>query len=275
MIVKKLIKPISKVGVANVPQIDLSNYYTKTQIDSQVNTINGELNDKANTSDLNSYAKLDETNNDNFYIGDKNGKHIWFAKPFQYGSSTFASIKIRNGGTNYFTMEHNFNTNQSIISNPNGGIQLQNVATPTENTDGVNKQYVDTKIANIPTTDLTNYYTKAEVNEKVDWEVVEPTSIIRDNGTTTIPLNGKRFIHLQGRFTQYTSNTGRWSNFTPFTLDTQNYNYPVRITIFDWNIQRVNASIQISIDNGNVVLQAFNTSNQATNYYLWGDVLVK
>ena len=214
MITKKLIKPISKVGVANVdlgnyynkseidskittldneiatkqdilsagsnitiqnnvisanvPQIDLSDYYTKTQIDSQVNTINNELNGKANVSDLNGYAKLNQTNNGDFYIGNKNGKHIWFAQPFQYSGNTYSSIKIRNGGTNYFTMEHNFNTNQSIISNPRGSIQLKNIAAPTENNDGVNKQYVDTKIANIPSTDLTNYYTRSEVDNKVN-----------------------------------------------------------------------------------------------------------
>ena len=148
--------------------VNLDNYYNKTQIDGKVDTINNTLNGKANTSDLNSYAKLNETNNGEFFIGDKNGKHIWFAKPFQYGGNTYSSMKIRNGGTNYFTMEHNFNTNQSIISNPRGSIQLKNIAAPTENNDGVNKQYVDTKIASIPTTDLTNYYTKSEVNEKVN-----------------------------------------------------------------------------------------------------------
>lgn len=321
MIVKKLIKPISKVGVANVdldnyytksqvdskitsidselatkqntltagnnitisnnvisanvPQIDLSDYYTKTQIDGKVATINNELNGKANTSDLNGYAKLNETNNGQFFIGDKNGKHIWFSQPFQYSGNTYSSIKIRNGGTNYFTMEHNFNTNQSIISNPRGSIQLKNIATPTGNSDGVNKQYVDTKIASIPTTDLTNYYTRSEVDAKIDWEVVPATSIIRENNETTIPLNGKRWVHLQGRFTQYTTSTGSWRNFTPFTLDTQNYNYIVRFPIFDWNSQGMRASIECVVENGNLILRAYDTNNHSTSYYLWGDVLVK
>lgn len=43
MIIKKLIKPISKVGVANV---DLDNYYTKAQVDSKVETINNEIDTK-------------------------------------------------------------------------------------------------------------------------------------------------------------------------------------------------------------------------------------
>ena len=148
--------------------IDLSNYYNKSEVNGKVDTINNTLNGKANISDLNGYAKLNQTNNGDFYIGNKNGKHIWFAQPFQYGSHFYSSMKIRNGGTNYFTMEHNFNTNQSIISNPRGSIQLKNIAAPTENNDGVNKQYVDTKIANIPSTDLTNYYTRSKVDNKVN-----------------------------------------------------------------------------------------------------------
>lgn len=328
MITKKLIKPISKVGIANVdlsnyynkseidnkittidneiatkqdiltagnnitisnnvisanvPQIDLSNYYTKTQIDGKITTIDNELNGKANVSDLSGYAKINETNNGDFYIGNKNGKHIWFSQPFQYSGNTYSSMKIRNGGTNYFTMEHNFNTKQSIISNPRGSIQLKNIATPTANSDGVNKAYVDSQIANIPTTDLTNYYTKAEidtkiseVDAKIDWEVVPSTSIIRANNSTTIPLNGKRFIHLQGRFTQFTTSTGRYYNFSPITLDTQNYHYVVRFPIFDWNTQAVVASIECDVENDNLILRAHNTSNQSVAYYLWGDVLVK
>ena len=147
---------------------DLANYYNRSEVDNKITTIDNTLNGKANISDLNGYAKINATNNGEFFIGDKNGKHIWFAKPFQYSGNTYSSIKIRNGGTNYFTMEHNFNTNQSIISNPRGSIQLKNIAAPTENSDGVNKQYVDTKIANIPTTDLTNYYTRSEVDGKVN-----------------------------------------------------------------------------------------------------------
>ena len=258
---------------ANVPQVDLSDYYTKTQIDGKVDTINNELN---------GYAKINESNNGQFYIGNKNSKHIWFSQPFQYSGNTYSSMKIRNGNTNYFTMEHNFNTNQSIISNPSGSIQLKNVATPTENSDGVNKAYVDTKIANIPSTDLTNYYTKSEidtkiseVDAKIDWEVVPSTSIIRANNATTIPLNGKRWVHLQGRFTQFTTSTGRYYNFTPITLDTQNYHYVVRFPIFDWNTQAVVASIECDVENDNLILRAHNTSNQLVAYYLWGDVLVK
>lgn len=267
---------------ANVPQIDLSDYYNKQEIDGKITTIDNELNGKANVSALNGYAKINETNNGEFYIGDKNGKHIWFSQPFQYSGNTYSSMKIRNGGTNYFTMEHNFNTNQSIISNPRGSIQLKNVATPTENSDGVNKQYVDSKIANIPQVDLTNYYTKSdidtkisEVDAKIDWEVVPSTSIIRANNATTIPLNGKRWVHLQGRFTQFTTSTGRYYNFTPITLDTQNYHYVVRFPIFDWNTQAVVASIECDVENDNLILRAHNTSNQSVAYYLWGDVLVK
>ena len=168
--------------------VDLSNYYTKIEVDDKlqdylaittfdqtIQQIQNKqveqdtlISQKANISDLNGYAKLDETNNNNFYIGNKNGQHIWFAKPFQYSGATYASIKIRNGNANYLTIEHNFRTNQSIISNPRGSVQLKNIATPTENNDGVNKQYVDTKIAAIPSTDLTNYYTRNEVDSKVN-----------------------------------------------------------------------------------------------------------
>lgn len=168
--------------------VDLSGYYTKLEVNNKlqdylaITTFNQTIqqiqnkqveqdtliSQKANVSDLNGYAKINQTNNGDFYIGNKNGKHIWFAQPFQYSGNTYSSMKIRNGGTNYFTMEHNFNTNQSIISNPRGSIQLKNIAAPTENNDGVNKQYVDTKIANIPSTDLTNYYTRSEVDNKVN-----------------------------------------------------------------------------------------------------------
>lgn len=168
--------------------VDLSNYYTKIEVDDklqdylaittfnqtiqQIQTKQSEqdtlIAQKANISDLNGYAKINATNNGEFFIGDKNGKHIWFAQPFRYGGNTYSSIKIRNGGTNYLTIEHNFNNNQSIISNPRGAIQLKNIATPTENSDAANKAYVDTKIASIPTTDLTNYYTRSEVDGKVN-----------------------------------------------------------------------------------------------------------
>ena len=180
-------------------------------------------------------------------------------------------------------MEHNFNTNQSIISNPRGSIKLQNIAIPRENNDAANKAYVDTKIASIPNTDLTNYYTKAEVdtkisevNETVDWEVVDTTSIIRGNNQTTIQqLNGKRWVHLQGIFTQYTTSVGRYYNFTPITLDIRNYHYAVRFPIYDWNTQAVVASIECNAENDNLILRAYDTSNQSAAYYLWGDVLVK
>lgn len=214
MIVKKLIKPISKVGIANVdldnyynkseidnkittidneintkqdtliagnnitiqnntisanvPQVDLSNYYNKQEIDGKVDTINNELNEKANISDLNGYAKLNESNNNEFFIGNKNGQHIWFTKPFQYGGDTYSSIKIRNGGRNFLTLETNFTDNESNLSSPNGNLRVYNLATPIRADEAVNKQYVDSKVANIPSTDLTNYYTRSEVDTKVN-----------------------------------------------------------------------------------------------------------
>ena len=197
MITKKLIKPISKVGVANV---DLDNYYNKSEIDSKITTIDNEI---ATKQDI-------------------------------------------------LTAGNNITISNNVIS------------------------------ANIPQVDLTNYYTRSdidtkisEVDAKIDWEVVPSTSIIRANNATTIPLNGKRWVHLQGRFTQYTTATGSWNNFTPFTLDTQNYNYMVRFPIYDWNTQTLRASIECAVENGNLVLSAYNTSNQSVAYYLWGDVLVK
>lgn len=113
------------------------------------------------------------------------------------------------------------------------------------------------------------------LKEHTYWYPVNPDTIIRENGTTTIPLDGARYIHFQGRFTQYTTSTGSWLNFTPFTIDTKNYNYMVRIPIYNWNNQTLTASVEISINGDNVVLQAYNLQNQTTNYYLWGDVLVK
>lgn len=116
MIVKKLIKPISKYGLANV--------------------------------NLSEYAKLNDNNNGDFIIGDKNGYNILFAKPFNYNGSQFCSIKIRNGNTNYCIIETNYTTRTTNISGGSGNINIANVLTPTQNSQATNKQYVDNLVGN-------------------------------------------------------------------------------------------------------------------------------
>lgn len=201
-------------------------------------------------------------------IGYRNWNHLIFRAKFannDYVNILDAYSKNVNEGL-FLEVENN----KVNFANPTliGGVD-----TPIGNNDVANKVYVDTQIANIPSTDLTNYYTRAEVDAKIDWEVA--SDITRGNNETIIPLNGKRFVHIQGRFTQFTTQTGAYFNFTPFTLDTQNYHFIVRFPIFNWNTQAIVASIECDIENDNLILRAHNLSNQSANYYLWGDVLLK
>ena len=131
----------------------------------------------------------------------------------------------------------------------------------------------------VNTNDFNNKVSELSTQQQINTNAINAmkwvplTNIIRSNNRTTINLEGKRFIHLQGRFTNFTTNTGSWSNFTPFMIDTHNYNYMVRFPIFDWNTQRINGSIEVILENGNLILIGYNTDNQQTDYYLWGDVI--
>lgn len=146
---------------------------------------------------------------------------------------------------------------------------------------------LESEVNNI-NTNFNNYYNKNEINQKenelnqlitnntndirnLKWVVLN--NISRENARTTINIEGKRFIHLQGRFTPFSTDTGTWYSFNPFFIDTQNYNYPVRITLYDWNTQQIVGSAQISINSQNMILECFDTNNRSISRYLWGNVL--
>lgn len=203
----------------SAPEIDLSNYYTKTQIDQTVNNINGNISD--NRNDINNLdGEVNTLKNDLGGLGDI------------------------------------VNDNSSKINNKLDTSIFNNY-----------QQSNDNKINELSTQQQIN------TNSINNMKWVQLTNIIRNNNRTTINLEGKRFIHLQGRFTRFTTNTGSWKNFTPFIIDTQFYNYPIRITLKDWNSQTIEASIQITISGDTMLLDAYDLNNNSTNYYLWGDVL--
>lgn len=167
-----------------------------------------------------------------------------------------------------------YNKNQEILNTRIRNIEENNIEQDNLINQKLNKndfnnyqQSNDNKVNELSRGQQTN--TNAINNMK--W--VPLTNITYGNNRTTINLEGKRFIHFQGRFTNYKTNTGSWNNFTPFIIDTQNYNYMVRFPIFDWNTQRLNGSIEVVLENGNLILIGYNTNNQQTNYYLWGDVV--
>ena len=203
----------------SAPEIDLSNYYTKTQINQTINTINGNISN--NTNSINTLdGEVKTIKNDLGDLGD-----------IVNDNSSKIDSKLDTSIFNNYQQSNNDKINELS-------------AQQQTNTNSINN---------------------------MKW--VPLTNIVRGNNRTTINLEGKRFIHLQGRFTNFTTNTGSWSNFTPFTIDTHNYNYMVRFSIFDWNTQRINGSIEIILENGNLILIGYNTDNTQTNYYLWGDVL--
>lgn len=178
----------------------------------------------------------------------------------------------------------NLNTNYYAKNEIDAQQQAQNTKIDANTNDiSILKNNVNTINDN-----FNNYYTKLQIDEQqnsqnesiaqntnsinnMKW--VRLTNIVRDNHRTTINLDGKRFIHLQGRFTQYTTNTGSWKSFTPFIIDTKLYNYPIRITLKDWNSQTIEASVQITISGDTILLDAYDLNNHSVDYYLWGDVL--
>ena len=246
-----------KEKIANVGNVDLSNYYNKAQVDNKLNQY----------TPLNTFHTFETTTTQQLL----DNKNIINQKADIIYVNEQLNTKLNTIDFNNFKQEYEaINNTQDAYINQKADVLYVNERLNTKlNTIDFNnyQQSNDNKINELSTQQQTN------TNSINNMKWVPLTNITRNNNRTIINLEGKRFIHLQGRFTQYTTNTGSWNNFTPFTIDIQNYNYMVRFSIFDWNTQRINGSIEVILENGNLILIGYNTNNQQTNYYLWGDVL--
>ena len=300
------VSDVDYLGVENKEQIKLTNGKVQTNtinieklqssigslpdFNNIINTIN------KNTSDIKVINNEQRVQNNNIQINTNDISRI------NQSLSTYATIVFVNNKLEKYLDKEIYNNDKQIIENDIITLKAKDIQ--LENTINTNTTNIQTNTSDISaiktqqtqqdnlinqkvnTSDFNNYQqsNNDKINElsaqqqtntnainSIKW--VPLTNIIRDNHRTTINLEGKRFIHLQGRFTSYTTDTGSWNNFTPFTIDTHNYNYMVRFPIFDWNTQRLNGSIEVILENGNLILIGYNTNNQQTNYYLWGDVI--
>ena len=249
---------VDYLGVENKEQIKLTNGKIQTntinieklqsaisslpEFNNIINTIN------KNTNDIKVINNEQRVQNNNIQINTNDISRI------NQSLSTYATIVFVNNKLEKYLDKEIYDNDKQIIEN-----------------DIIILKAKDIQLENTINTNATNIQTNTNDINNMKW--VSLTNITRDNNRTTINLEGKRFIHLQGRFTNFTTNTGSWSNFTPFTIDTQNYNYMIRFSIFDWNTQRINGSIEVILEDGNLILIGYDINNQQTNYYLWGDVL--
>ena len=168
-------------AVSNIPTTDLSNYYTKEQTNALIPSVEGlatksyvdENIAKVATSgdiDLSNYvtkdtvytkaqtdalipsvpSKVSQLENDNNYLS---------SIPEEYVTDTELNAK------GYLTSHQDLSAYALKTDIPN--VSLDGYATT---------QYVDNAIANVPTTDLSNYYTKAETYSKTEVDTLVANS---------------------------------------------------------------------------------------------------
>lgn len=178
MIVKKLVKPISKIGIAEASQ------YTG------IAPINVNINNRQISIDLSNIALLNRentfTNNQNINaelkVGNPNGNRLQLWN-FDYANNNYSALKfIKGESTNLLQIQVNNDTNEATISSPN--LKIMGIQNPTNNNDAANKQYVDSSIGDkVNTSDFNTF--KEQTNQK-----------IQDN-TNTIDLNEGRIEGLE------------------------------------------------------------------------------
>lgn len=158
----------SKVKLAvDKPKTILYDLYANSKENNDIylklQEIENTLNNIPAIPDLRDYAKKNENNN---------------FKPQSFVSDTpWINFKFRNnqiagsihGYNDRFEVKANtenleLKSPKDVVLLPTGNAIYQK--TPTDNTHIVNKKYVDDEIAKIPPVDLSNYYTKNEVDTK-------------------------------------------------------------------------------------------------------------
>ena len=248
-----------------------------------INTIN------KNTNDIKVINNEQVVQNNNIQINTNDISKI------NQSLSTYATIVFVNNKLEKYLDKETYNNDKQIINNDiiflkAKDIQLENTINTNTTNIQINKNDISILKNNVNTINdnFNNYYTKLQIDEQQNSQnesIAQNTNsinnmkwtqlnnITRNNNRTTINLEGKRFIHLQGRFTQFTTNTGSWKSFTPFIIDTQIYNYPIRITLKDWNSQTIEASVQITISGDTMLLDGYDLNNRSSSYYFWGDIL--
>lgn len=150
MIKKRLNRNILTNAIVDLPEI--GNEITEIRNDvntniQEINTIKGKVE--------NVYTKPET--DAKFALKEKVDLNTNDIEQIEQELNTFAKI----GLPNTFTATNTFNESIDLANN-----NINNVAAPINDTDAANKAYVDAKVAELPAPDLSNYYNKAESDER-------------------------------------------------------------------------------------------------------------
>lgn len=267
MIYKKLVKNISKSGVAiNGTSADLSNYYNKQEIDKQQEA----QDNKIATNETNITTLKNDLRENTNKINQMKSDYIWVDGNYRlhYGNTPMAEfvfkplsgdkeISLNGGGLRIIDLENN--NSLSINDIGNVGVSQNDIMIPLSYYENVeinndndipNKKYVDTK--------LNDYYTKEQLSNYsvvLKPEQIKPsdnTSIDNYNDTEivlTAPQKITCITNANGQFRTETRQDGFYINNKKAqpTINTEIMNNATKITELGDN--KVMVIAQISLNN--------------------------
>ena len=146
--------------------IDLSNYYTKEEIEQQINSLQTELDNKLESSDLNNYAKksdiptkTSELTNDNGFISEIPNEYITETELNEKGYLT-----EHQDLSNYATKDELFSKDYNDLTNKPTIPSLNGYATESF----VSNAIANAQLSGDKEVDLSGYATKDELNSKAN-----------------------------------------------------------------------------------------------------------
>ena len=146
--------------------IDLSNYYTKEEIEQQINSLQTELDNKLESSDLNNYAKksdiptkTSELTNDNGFISEIPNEYITETELNEKGYLT-----EHQDLSNYATKDELFSKDYNDLTNKPTIPSLNGYATESF----VSNAIANAQLGGDKEVDLSGYATKDELNSKAN-----------------------------------------------------------------------------------------------------------
>ena len=179
-------------AVSNIPTTDLSNYYTKEQTNALIPSVEGFATKSYVDENIAKVATSGDIDLSNYVTKDTVYTKAQTDALIPYVPSKVSELE---NDSNYlssipeeYVTETELNAKGYLTSHQDLSAYALKTDIPNVSLDGyATTQYVDNAIANVPTTDLSNYYTKAETYSKTEVDTLVANSGGSSGGGTTEP----------------------------------------------------------------------------------------